>query len=112
MECGGKAKFIKQTEVGRGAVRSALSGFCCDLGSLSSEGSLQLLRACLACRNELPDAFVLPSAMPRVALATWKEQAWPWRARNKAGMLLLARVCWHREGLLVTFGSDLPQMCQ
>lgn len=72
----------------------------------------QLLCACLACRNELSDAFVLPSAMPGVALATWREQAWPWRTRNKAGMLLLTPVCWHREGWLVTFGSDLSQMCK
>lgn len=53
---------------------------------------LQLLCACLACRNELSDAFVLPSAMPGVVLATWKEQPWPRRTRNKAGMLLLTRV--------------------
>lgn len=81
--------------------------FCRDLGSLALEVlfSLQLLCACLARRNELSDAFVLPSAMPGVALATWEEQG--------IGQECCCRwVWWHREGWLGTFGSGLSQMCK
>lgn len=111
-DCGvGGVRGGRQNLLNKQELEEVLSDQLCQC-DLSLGDSFQLLCACLACSSELSDAFVLPSAMPGVALATWEEQAWPWRARNKAGMLLLARVCWHREGWLVTFWSDLSQLCK
>lgn len=60
---------------------------------LSLEDSLQLVCACLACRNELSDAFVLPSAFPGVALALGKSR----HGRGEQGIQqeCCCCCCWH-----------------
>lgn len=61
---GGREKTIKWADIGRDAVKSAISIFCCDFCVLSLEDFFQLVCACFACRKQLSDVCVLPSAIP------------------------------------------------